>query len=347
MSTERGRIRITGFDPQRVEQRDPLSDWGAEEEYSPAESRFVRAWRRFKRNRTAMLGLVVVVVMVLLAVFAKPITVFDIPVQPIGLAPHDETQRLFLYPEYDVSPYDPPSLEHPMGINGRGQDIFSRILVGGRYSMSIGFVVVGITLTVGVAVGSIAGYYGGWIDEILMRILDVVFAFPGLVLALVIIAMLGGGYWQLVLAFTLPGWAGYARLIRGEILSVKENEYVLAARALGAKDRGIIIRHVIPNAIPPVIVQATLAAGTVVIGVAALGFLGLGMPADSAEWGTQLDQALETLVQGPEGDIPWWATVYPGAAIFIFVMAVNMIGDGINDAFDAQAGDVQVQGGGG
>ena len=342
MSTQRGRIQITGFDSDSVREREPISDW-VDDIGGEAESRYVRAWRRFKRNRTAMIGLVVVAFMILLAVLARPITVYGFTVQPISLAPYDPAARLSLDPEIMAGTYEPPSMDHPMGTDNEARDLFSRILYGGRYSISIGFVVVGLTLSVGVVVGSIAGYYGGWIDEIIMRLLDVIFAFPGLVLALVLVSMMGGNYWTLVLAFSLFGWAGYARLIRGEILSVKEEEYVMAAKALGARDRRVIFRHVVPNAIPPVIVQATLSLATVVIGVAALGFLGVGLDPGTAEWGTMLNDMQATLVQGPGGRIPWWATVYPGAAIFIFVMSVNMIGDGINDAFDAQAGDIESQ----
>ncbi len=342
MATERGRIQIRGFDPERVHEREQLSDW-SDEMSGETKTRFQRAWVRFKRNRTAMIGVVVVTIMMLLAIFARPITVYGIPVQPFSLAPYDPAQRLVL--ETGAGTYEPPSWDHPMGTDNETRDLFSRVLYGGRYSISIGFIVVGLTLSVGIVVGSIAGYYGGWVDEIIMRFLDVIFAFPGLVLALVLVAMLGGTYWTLVLAFSLFGWAFYARLLRGEILSVKEEEYVMAAKALGARDRRVIFRHVVPNAIPPVIVQATLSLATVVIGVAALGFLGLGLDPGTAEWGTMLDAMLATLVQGPEGRIPWWATVFPGAAIFIFVMSINMIGDGINDALDAQAGDVQTGGG--
>ena len=347
MSTERGRIRITGFDPERVRRRESLSDW-VEETGAATESRWHRAWRRFRRNRSAMLGLAVVAAMTVLTIFARPVTIEGVTVQPFSLAPYNPETILYLLPEHaDVGRYDPPSAKYLMGIDGSGRDLFSRVLYGGRYSLSIGFIVVFITSAVGVAYGAISGYYGGWVDEIMMRILDVIFAFPGLVLALVIVAMLGGGYWQLVLAFTLFGWAGYARLIRGEILKVKQNEYVLAAKALGARDRSVIFRHIVPNALAPVVVQASLSVGTVVIGVAALGFLGLGFPPGTPEWGTMLDQTRETLIQGPGGKIPWWATVYPGAAIFLFVMSMNLIGDGINDALDAQEEGAVARGGGG
>jgi peptide/nickel transport system permease protein len=347
MSTQRGRIEVSGFDPSEVEEREPLSEWTDFTE-AETEGRWIRAARNFRRNRVAMVGLAIVLLMAFVSLFARPVEVYGVVVQPFSLAPHDPTTILYLQPGFeDVGRYEAPSLAHPMGTDGSGHDLFSRVLVGGRYSVSIGFIVVSLTATVGVIYGSISGYYGGWADEIMMRILDVIFAFPGLVLALVIVAMLGGGYWQLVLAFTIFGWAGYGRLIRGEILKIKENEYVLAAKALGARDRSVIFRHIVPNAITPVIVQASLSVGTVVIGVAALGFLGIGFEPGTPEWGTMLDSTLETLVQGPGGKIPWWATVYPGLAIFLFVMAMNLVGDGINDALDAQEDVTLQQGGGG
>lgn len=343
MSTERGRIRITGFDTDGVEGRE-LSDW-TEESGRETRNRWRRALARFRRNRVAMLGLTVVVVMTLAALLARPIEVAGVTVQPISLAPYDPLTRVS-FQGSSAGIYDPPSAQHLMGTDKNGRDVFSRLLVGGRQSISIGFIVVFITGTVGLLYGAVSGYYGGWVDEVMMRLVDTIFAFPGLLLALVIVAVLGRGYWQLVLAFSLFGWAGYARLIRGEILSVKQNEYVLAARALGARDRSVIFRHIVPNSIAPLIVQASLSIGTVVIGVAALGFLGLGFER-APEWGTMLDGARETIIPGPGGSIEWWATVYPGLAIFLFVMAMNMIGDGVNDALDTQeTTDVQ-QGGGG
>jgi peptide/nickel transport system permease protein len=342
---ERGRIRISGFDSDRGRDREPMSGW-SDEASGETIGRWRRGFRKFKRNRSAVGALVIVFLMALAALFARPIEMFGMVVQPFSLAPYDPTTILYLE-DPNVEVYDSPSWEYPMGVDGSGRDLFSRILVGGRYSLSIGFIVVGLTASFGLIYGSISGYYGGNVDELMMRIVDTIYAFPGLILALIIVAILGGGYWQLVAAFAFPGWATYARLIRGEILSVKENEYVLAAQALGARDRSVIFRHVVPNAIAPLIVQASLSIGTVVIGVAALGFLGLGFPPGTPEWGTMLDQTRETLIQGPGGSIPWWATVFPGGAIFVFVMAMNMIGDGINDALDAQeVGDIGHGGGG-
>lgn len=356
MSRQRGRIRVSGFDTERVREREPLSDW-SEATGTATEGRWVRAWRDFRHNRSAMLGLAVVATMTVLTVFARPVvldltlgplSVESLTVQPFAIAPYDPTAILYLKPGLtDVGPYQPPSGRFLMGTDGSARDLFSRVLYGGRFSISIGFVVVTITALIGIVYGGVSGYYGGWVDEVMMRITDVVFAFPGLVLALVIVSMLGGGYWQLVLAFVAAGWAGYGRLIRAEVLSVKENEYVLAAKALGATDRSVIFRHIVPNTLAPVVVQASLSVGTVVIGVAALGFLGLGFPPGTPEWGTMLDQTRETLIQGPGGSIPWWATVFPGGAIFLFVMSMNLIGDGINDALDAQEGTTVTRGGGG
>ena len=333
--SDRGRIRVRGFDSDRVTEREPLSDWtdGASGE---AVGRWRRGLRRFKRNWSAMGALIIVILMSLVAFFARPVEVYGFLIQPFALAPYDPTTIIYFTEDPSVGIYDPPSWEYPMGIDGSGRDLFSRILVGGRYSISIGFIVVGLTASFGLIYGAISGYYGGNVDELMMRIVDTIFAFPGLILALIIVAILGGGYWQLVLAFSLFGWAGYGRLVRGEVLKIKENEYVMAAKALGARDRSVVFRHIAPNAMPPLIVLASLNIGSVVIGVAALGFLGLGMDPSTAEWGTMLDETRETLIQGPGGQIPWWATVYPGMAIFTFVMAMNLIGDGINDALDAQ-----------
>lgn len=341
---ERGRITIDGFDPERVTEREPLSEW-TDESTVIARSRWQRAFQRFRRNRSAMLGVFIVTLMALLAFYSQPVRIAGITVQPFHLAPRDPQTILYLQ-DPSVEIYDNPSFEYPMGTDQNGRDMLSRVMVGGRYSISIGLIVVSLTGSVGLVYGAISGYYGGWVDELMMRIVDTVFAFPALVLALVIVTMLGKGYWELVIAFSAFGWAGYARIMRGEVLKVKQEEYVTAAKALGARDPSVIFRHIVPNALAPLIVQASLSIGTVVIGVAALAFLGLGFPSGTPEWGTILDSSRQTLIQGPGGSIPWWATVYPGMAIFTFVMSMNLIGDGINDALDAQevAG---VQGAGG
>ncbi len=338
MSTQRGRIQITGFDADRVEQPDEAI-WGDDED-TAVMSRRQRIIQQLIRDRFALVGVFCVLLMIGAVIFSRPITVAGIVVQPFELVPYDVTATGV------GDRYEPPSLAHPMGTDRLGRDMFSRVLAGSYYSVTIGFIVTGIASTVGIIFGSISGYFGGTVDEIMMRILDVVFAFPGLILALLLVAVFGGGYWQLVAAFVLPGWAIYARLIRGEILKVKQNEYVLAAKALGARDRSVVFKHIVPNAIAPVIVQATLSIGTVVIGVAALGFLGLGFTPGTPEWGTILDAEQDTLMSGPDADWNWWATVFPGLMIFIFVMSMNMIGDAINDALDAQVDNINHGGGG-
>lgn len=330
MSTKRGRIQISGFHATDDE-REPVSDW-TDETDTAGTSRWVKIAREIKRDRLATIGGLVVLLMIGAAIFSWSITAFGRTIQPLELAPYDPMMTRV------GGPYESPSITHPMGTDRLGRDLLSRVLYGARYSITIGLVVTAISASVGVVYGGISGYVGGRVDDVLMRVVDMVFAFPGLVLALVIVAMLGRGYWQLVAAFAVVGWATYARLIRGEILKVKQNEYVLAAKALGARDRTVLFRHVIPNAIAPVIVQATLSIGTVVIGVAALGFLGVGFDPGTPEWGTILNAERSTIISAGD-EWRWWVTVFPGLMIFLFVMSMNMLGDAVNDALDAQSGD--------
>jgi peptide/nickel transport system permease protein len=327
-TTTRGRLRVTGFDSSVVTDRGDRFEWHGDVS-DKSNSRTARAWRRFKRNRTAIFGLAVIAVMAFVAIFATKITVTvagtEIPIQPFQLAPYNPAESNFNAIKQSPNP------AHPFGTNFSGQDLLSRIMVGGRFSLSIGLIVVSMALAVGVPLGSIAGYDGGWIDEAIMRLVDILYAFPFLVLAIALIAVLGQGFWNMILAIVLVSWIGYARLIRGEILSVKENEYVTAAKALGARDRSIIFRHIVPNAMAPVIVQATLGIGTIVLAAAALGFLGLGLEPGTPEWGTMLSGGRQTLIQGQ-----WWITVFPGLSIFLFVLSINLVGDGIRDALDPQ-----------
>ncbi len=330
--TERGRIQVYGFDPSRVTDRDADSAWSSAMAEEEGKGRLHYAWVRFKRNRLALFGAAVILAMMLLTILSRPIAVpADVPIlagqtlQPFSLAPADPASQDLL------NANQPPSGEHLFGTDWAGRDIFSRVLYGGRWSLSIGFIVVAVAVFVGVPLGSIAGYYGGIVDEVIMRLVDMLYAFPFIVLAIGIIAIFGRGYWEMVAALVITGWLPYSRIIRGEILSVKENEYVLAAKALGARDRSIIVRHILPNAMAPVIVQATLSIGTVVLAAAALGFIGLGLSPASAEWGVMLNVGQDSLARGR-----WWITVFPGGAIFLFVMAINLVGDGVRDAFDPQ-----------
>ncbi|MFT4945184.1 MAG: peptide/nickel transport system permease protein [Halovenus sp.] len=349
MSTERGRIDISGFKTEAVEERDELSDWSDEKE-TQLQSRWRKVAGQILRDRLALVGGIIVLVMLFSALFSRSLTIAGVTVQPFSLTPHDPAATLVgdIHQKPTILPPD-VSFEHPMGTDRLGRDVFSRVMLGARFSVTIGIIVTGISATFGVIYGGISGYFGGRVDALLMRLVDVVFAFPALVLTVVIVVMLGQGYWQLVAAFAVVGWAGYARIIRGEILKVKQNEYVLAAKALGGKDRRVLFRHVIPNSIAPVVVQATLSIGTVVIGVAALGFLGIGFTGDTAEWGTMIDAERSTIIQGGNSGTweTWWVTVFPGLMVFIFVMAMNMIGDAINDALDAQGADESATMGGG
>jgi len=315
---------VTGFDTTLFEDRDERFEW-QQAESTVSRQRWTRAWERFKRNRTALVGLAIIAVMLFTTIFARPIAIEGITVQPFSLAPFDPTASNF------GALNEAPSATHLFGTDWSGKDILSRVMFGGRYSLTIGVITVGIALSVGVPLGAIAGYYGGWIDEVIMRLVDILYAFPFLVLAIALIAVLGQGFWNMITALVLVVWISYARLLRGEVLSVKENEYVTAAKALGARDRSIIFRHVVPNAMAPVIVQATLGIGTVVLNAAALGFLGLGLEPGSPEWGSMLARGRSSLIQGK-----WWITVFPGFAIFLFVLSINLVGDGIRDAVDPQ-----------
>lgn len=332
MSTKRGRIKITGFHTAQTSSDAIPSDWTPDRD-TKVTSRWRRIAGALRQDRLAAIGGIVVIAMVFAAIFARPLEVSGTVVQPFELVPYDPTRTRV------GDPWESPNLDHLMGTDRLGRDLFSRIMFGTRFSVTIGLIVTAISATFGTVYGAISGYFGDRVDDVMMRFVDLVFAFPGLVLVLVIVTMLGRGYWQLVLGFTAVGWAGYARLIRGEILKVKQNEYVLAAKAVGARDYHVLGRHIIPNAIAPVIVQATLAIGTVVIGVAALGFLGVGFAPGTPEWGTILNAHRDTIVGATNTWGRWWVTVFPGLMIFIFVMSMNMLGDAINDALDAQSGE--------
>ena len=221
-----------------------------------------------------------------------------------------------------------PSAAHWFGLDELGRDILARVLSGARISLLVALVVVGISATVGIVVGSIAGYYGGWIDEGVGRLIDILLAFPGLLLAIALVAALGPSLANVVVALSLIGWVGYARLVRAEALRARELEFVEAARALGATTSRILIRHVIPTALPAVIVQATLGMGGVILAEAALSFLGLGVQPPTPSWGTMLNDGRGHLLDAPH------LTIFPGCAIAVLVLGFNFLGDGLRDALD-------------
>ncbi|HEX5110584.1 MAG TPA: ABC transporter permease [Vicinamibacterales bacterium] len=236
-------------------------------------------------------------------------------------------------------PYDPAAQElalrlagptgfHWFGLDELGRDILARVLAGGRVSLLVGLVVVSVSATVGVCLGAIAGYFGGYVDEIISRVIDILLAFPGLLLAIALVAVLGPSLVNAILALTLIGWVGYARLVRGQVLRARELEYVQAARALGAPAFRILTRHVIPSTLPAVTVQATLGMGGAILSEAALSFLGLGVQPPTPSWGTMLSFGRAHLLDAPH------LTVFPGLAIAILVLGFNFLGDGLRDALD-------------
>ncbi|SHK80862.1 nickel transporter permease [Desulforamulus aeronauticus] len=278
----------------------------AEPTYSP----IVDFWRRLRKNKLAMVSLVFLVTLSLVAIFAPLV------------APYD--------PYFSDMPkaLSSPSGEHLLGNDELGRDILSRIIYGARISLRVGLIAVGIALSVGMVVGSIAGYYGGRIDIIIMRFMDIMLAFPSILLAIALMAVLGRGVENAIIAIGIVSIPEFARIVRGSVLSVKENEYVQAARAIGNNDFQIIFKHILPNVMAPIIVRATLGISTAILETSALGFLGLGVAPPFAEWGTMLGSGRGYLFNAPH------LVFFPGIAITLTVMAFNLLGDGLRDALD-------------
>jgi peptide/nickel transport system permease protein len=265
---------------------------------------------RFARNRLAVAGLVVMAFLYLAALLA-----------PL-LAPADPNAQDL------ASVHRAPSATHPLGTDQFGRDLLSRILYGSRISLLIGFVSVGLAVTIGTLVGAAAGYLGGGTDWVLMRIVDVLLSFPRLVLLLAVIALFRPSIFLLVALLGLTGWMGTARIVRAEVLSLREREFILAARALGFGRRRIVFGHILPNALAPVVVAATLNVGNTVMLEASLSFLGLGVQPPTASWGTMISDGRNALTTA------WWLATFPGVAIVATVIAFNLVGDGLRDALD-------------
>lgn len=224
----------------------------------------------------------------------------------------------------------PPSLAHPFGTDRLGRDVFARIVHGARVSLGIAVAVTAIRLVIGVAVGLLAGYGGGWVDELLMRVVDLLFAFPGIVLALVIAGIAGPSLTNVLLALAVVGWGTYARVVRSEVLSVRERDYVTASRLSGTPHHRIVLEHVLPNVLGPTIVLATLDIGTVVLATAGLSFLGLGAQPPTPEWGTMIAAGRHYL------QTAWWLVNVPGLAIVVTVLGFTLLGDGLRDVLDPE-----------
>ena len=273
-------------------------------------------WFYFSQNRGAVAGLVVFVLLVLTAVFAPLI------------APHDPTEQfrdaLLVPPFWEQG----GRADFLLGTDAVGRDMLSRLIYGAQYSLFIGIVVVAIALIGGIFVGLLAGFFGGWVDTVIMRVMDVILAFPSLLLALVLVAVLGPGLTNAMIAIAIVYQPHFARLTRAAVMGEKAREYVTAARVAGASNLRLMFKTILPNCLAPLIVQATLSFSSAVLDSAALGFLGMGAQPPASEWGTMLAEAREFILRA------WWVVTFPGLAILISVLAINLMGDGLRDALD-------------
>ncbi|WP_243291549.1 nickel transporter permease [Bacillus sp. FJAT-47783] len=268
------------------------------------------AWETFRRNKIALIGLSIVILFILLAILAPVIA-------PYGFKEQQLSDRLL-----------PPSSEHWFGTDDFGRDIFSRVIYGARISLWVGFFAVLGSAIIGSALGIIAAYYGRWVDTIISRIFDIMLAFPSILLAIAVIAILGPSLQNALIAIAIINIPNFGRLVRSRVLSVKQEEYIMAARAIGMKDFRILFHHILPNSLTPIIVQGSLAIATAILEAAALGFLGLGAQAPTPEWGKMLADSKQYLIQAP------WTLVFPGLAIMLTVLGFNLMGDGLRDALD-------------
>jgi len=275
--------------------------------------------RRLKYNKSAVFGLIFVLILILCAILANYIA----PNNPTPSPPElFKSLKPGFWSEHGIKGM-------PLGTDALGRCVFSRILYGARVSLSVGFIAVGIALLFGITFGTIAGYYGGWVDTIIMRIVDIMFAFPALLLAIVIVAVIGQGLDKTMVALGIVYTPQMARIIRSSVLYIKEMEYIEVQKAIGSSNWRVIFRHVLPNSIAPVIVYGTLMMATAILDCAALGFLGLGAQPPTPEWGAMLSKSYTYIVGGA-----WWAATFPGVAILFAVLGLNLLGDGLRDILD-------------
>jgi peptide/nickel transport system permease protein len=267
-------------------------------------------WARLRRNRMAMAGLSLVVALFVVSLAAPFIAPYD---------PNFIDLKAVLMP---------PDGKHLLGTDPLGRDVLSRIIYGSQISLKVGFVAVGLATLIGLLVGALAGYYGGWVDQVLMRLVDLMLCFPSFFLILAVIAILEPSIWNIMVVIGVTSWMGVARLVRAEFLSLREREFVMAARALGASDTRLIWRHMLPNALAPVMVSATLGVAGAILTESALSFLGLGVQPPTPSWGNILTAGKDNI------EIAWWLSFFPGLAILVTVMSYNLLGEGIREAID-------------
>jgi len=282
--------------------------------HQPRKSReYWRAIHLILRNPTTTFGLGIIIVLIVTALFAPNLA----PYPEQGKGQSNLKERLA-----------PPSFGHPLGTDNLGRDVLSRVIFGARISLKAAIAVVLIVIGMGVPLGLIAGYSGGKIDEITMRFADMILAFPSLLLAIAIVASMGPNLLNALIAISVPWWPWYTRLVRGQVISLKEMQFVESARAIGASRLRVMFRHILPNCLSPVIVQATLDMGYIILSLASLGFLGLGTQPPAADWGVMVSEGREYFLK------QWWISTFSGSAIFLTVLAFNLLGDGIREALD-------------
>lgn len=269
-------------------------------------------WRRLKKNKMAVLGLIIISIIVVVALFADVIADFETVVIKQNLS--EKLQA--------------PSGKHWLGTDEFGRDIFARLIHGARVSLKVGMLAVGISIIAGGGLGAIAGYYGGRFENVVMRIMDIFLAVPSILLAIAIVSALGPNLLNLMITIAISSIPTYARIVRASVLSIRDQEFVEAAKAIGASDKRIILKHIIPNALAPVIVQGTLGVAGAILSIAGLSFIGLGIQPPAPEWGAMLSGGRQYLRYA------WWVTTFPGVAIMITILSLNLLGDGLRDALD-------------
>ncbi|MBI5034302.1 MAG: ABC transporter permease [Chloroflexi bacterium] len=267
-------------------------------------------WRRFRRNRLAVVGLGIVIILCVVAALADYVA----PYNPIEV-------------NLDIQ-FEPPSMQHLFGTDLYGRDLLSRVIYGARISLLIGFIPSAISMIIGAVLGVLSAFYGGWVDTLIMRIADVVLAFPSIILAMVVTYTLGASLFTLFIALSVVGWAGAARVVRAQALAIKETDFVTASKSIGASNRRIMFNHIIPNCIAPILVLFTLNIPDAIMAEAGLSFLGVGAQPPTPSWGLMTNEAQQYVFNAP------WASIMPGLAILLTTLGFNFVGDGLRDAID-------------